>query len=187
MDKVVSDVVKELQSAIETHSLFTSAHQAYAIILEELDELWDEIKKKKSMRDVKNMRAEAVQVAAMAMKFIMSMENGWDSEPKIVSENPYKGAEAELKKIEAKCSQCLYDFVTKEMRDELGLDPCDTCGDDNGNWKPKEEVINPKWMVCETCDNSSGNENCDHCKDNDRTSRPTRWVPKSNVGGNNNV
>jgi len=79
-EKVVLEVVEELQKAIEVHSLFTSAHHGYAIILEELDELWDEIKKKKCNRDVRNMRAEAVQVAAMAIKFIMSMDNDWKNE-----------------------------------------------------------------------------------------------------------
>ena len=139
MDKVTVDVTNELQTAIETHGLFTSAHHGYAIILEELDELWDEIKKKRSMRDVRNMRAEAVQVAAMAMKFIISMENDWRSASEIiVSEKPYKGAEAELKKIEQKCTSCRYDLVTKEVLDELGYDPCERCGEDCREWEPKE-------------------------------------------------
>lgn len=139
---IVSDICKELQSSMIVHPLFNSAHEGYGIILEELDELWDEVKKKKSMRDVKNMRDEAVQVAAMAMKFIMSMENYWKPEPKIVtSENPYKGSEEELKKIEQKCQQCLYDLVTTELLAELGNDPCDTCGADCHNWKPKEVPV----------------------------------------------
>ena len=135
MDKVLNDVCEELKTAIETHSLFTSPHHGYAIILEELDELWDEVKKKNSIRDVKNMRAEAVQVAAMAIKFIMSMENDWDPG---VKENRYRGSEAELKKIEQKCTRCRYDLVTKETLDELGSDPCESCGEDCCNWKPKE-------------------------------------------------
>lgn len=43
-------------------------HEGYAVILEELDELWVEIKKKKP--DTQEMRKEAIQVAAMAVRFI---------------------------------------------------------------------------------------------------------------------
>ena len=75
--RIVSDVCEELQEAMKVNQLFTSPHHGYAIILEELDELWDEVKKKESKRDIKNMRAEVVQVGAMAMKFIMSMEANW--------------------------------------------------------------------------------------------------------------
>ncbi|WP_088187560.1 hypothetical protein [Desulfosporosinus sp. FKA] len=111
--------------------------EGYGVILEELDELWDEVKKHKP--DVKNMRAEAVQVAAMAMKFIMSMENDWKpySENR-KSENLFKGNEEELRMIEQKCHQCLYDVMTNEALEKLGADPCDTCTDFS-NWKPKED------------------------------------------------
>ena len=128
--KIGVDVSKELQAAIETHSLFTSPHHGYAIILEELDELWDEVKKKKSIRDVKNMRTEAVQVAAMAMKFIMSMDAEW---------KPSTGVDEEQKILqnETKCRQCLYSVITDDELIELGTDPCDSCHN-LCNWKPKE-------------------------------------------------
>ncbi|KLU66321.1 hypothetical protein DEAC_c17200 [Desulfosporosinus acididurans] len=74
--KIVSDVCTELQKTMTKWPLFNSRHEGYGVILEELDELWDEVKKRNP--DVKNMRSEAVQVAAMAMKFIMSMENEWE-------------------------------------------------------------------------------------------------------------
>ncbi|TGE35894.1 hypothetical protein E4K67_22520 [Desulfosporosinus fructosivorans] len=128
--KIGVDVSKELQAAIEAHSLFTSPHHGYAIILEELDELWDEVKKRQP--DVKNMRSEAVQVAAMAMKFILSIENDW---------KPVSEIEDEQKELQAvaKCQQCLYHSMTKEELAKLEEDPCDTCYD-HGNWKPKEDV-----------------------------------------------
>jgi hypothetical protein len=88
---------------------------------------------------------------------------------------PIPGSEEDLHKYETKCQQCMYGVMAKEELAEIGNDPCDTCGVDCRNWKPKEEVIDPRWKVCETCDNFSGNENCEHCKDNDRTSKPTRW------------
>lgn len=171
MDKVVADVCEELQAAIKTHSLFTSAHHGYAVILEELDELWDEVKKKKSIRDVKNMRAEAVQVAAMAMKFIISMEADWE---------PNSEATDEQKELQsdAKCLQCLYSVMTAEELSKLCSDPCDTCHD-LSNWKPKEKAIDPKWMVCENCANqplgSDIPERCETCEDNDY-GRPSNFV-----------
>lgn len=64
----VEDVVKELSNANRLFPAFHGAHEGYAVLLEELDELWDEIKCKD--RNLKNMRKEAVQVAAMAIRFI---------------------------------------------------------------------------------------------------------------------
>ncbi|SFW16281.1 hypothetical protein [Chitinophaga sancti] len=46
---------------------FNSAHEGFAVLKEEVDELWDEVKKDGSKE---RMRAEAVQVAAMAIRFI---------------------------------------------------------------------------------------------------------------------
>ena len=39
------DIEVELHRASEKHSAFHSGHEGYAVILEELDELWDEVKK----------------------------------------------------------------------------------------------------------------------------------------------
>lgn len=142
MDKVVADVCKELQEAMKVNQLFTSPHLGYAIILEELDELWDEVKKKESKRDIKNMRAEAVQVAAMAMKFIMSMDNDWEPCPKIVHEKKVLARDFDEKEQqnEVKCKQCLYSFMTEQELAEIVNDPCDTCND-VCNWKPKEVLV----------------------------------------------
>ncbi len=46
----------------------TSAHDGYAIILEELDELFDAIKKDQYSTNLKN---EAKQVGAMALRFLI--------------------------------------------------------------------------------------------------------------------
>lgn len=43
------------------------AHEGYAILLEEVDELWDEVKKKNP--DKERMRKEAIQIGAMALAF----------------------------------------------------------------------------------------------------------------------
>lgn len=68
--KVVNDVLAEYQDAKGLFPDFATAHEGYAVLLEEVDELWDHVKVKQAKRDVDKMRKEAVQVAAMAMRFI---------------------------------------------------------------------------------------------------------------------
>lgn len=61
-------LVLELRNARDTHENMVTPHEGYAIIKEELEELWDEIKKKEPDRE--EMRKEALQVAATAIRFI---------------------------------------------------------------------------------------------------------------------
>lgn len=61
---------QEVMRARSKFAAFNSAHEGYAVILEELDELWEEVKLKRTMRDVERMRSETVQVAAMAVRFL---------------------------------------------------------------------------------------------------------------------
>ena len=65
-------IVQEHERAISLFPPFRSEHEGYAIILEKLDELWDEVKKKKP-RDKHLMRKEAIQVAAMATRFLIDL------------------------------------------------------------------------------------------------------------------
>jgi hypothetical protein len=64
------DAVRELRFARGKFARFNSAHEGYAVILEELDELWAEVKGKVSPAQRLAMRKEAIQVAAMALRFI---------------------------------------------------------------------------------------------------------------------
>lgn len=68
MDTVLFDVKAEIIKATEKHGPFPTAHHGYAVILEELDEAWHEIKHGTSEQ---RLRAEMVQVAAMAVRFLM--------------------------------------------------------------------------------------------------------------------
>jgi hypothetical protein len=67
------DISNELLAAEGMFPAIQTPHQGYAIILEELDELWDEIKAKPGVRSQDRMRKEAVQVAAMALRFIVDV------------------------------------------------------------------------------------------------------------------
>lgn len=123
---IATAMLKELNRANKIHGGFHSPHEGYAIILEELDELFDEIKKKHP--DDRRMREEAIQVGAMAMKFIASMENGW---------KPMETKRFTQQEFEAKCNQCQFTVMTEEEIVKLGKDPCESCCDFS-NWKPKE-------------------------------------------------
>ncbi len=56
----------ELREARSHHPPLKSAHEGYAVILEELDEVWEHVKAKR--QDLPAMRRELVQVAAMAQR-----------------------------------------------------------------------------------------------------------------------
>ena len=67
----IAKVSHELEKALVKFPMFASSHEGYAILLEEVDELWDEVKKKPDSRSRINMQDEAMQVAAMAIRFMV--------------------------------------------------------------------------------------------------------------------
>ena len=73
---VSAEVVIELERAMAQYAAMHSPHEGWAIIREELDELWDEVRVKDAQRSVQRMRQEAVQVAAMAMRFVLDVCKG---------------------------------------------------------------------------------------------------------------
>lgn len=62
-------VHNEVCVATARHGKFNSSHEGYAVLKEEVDEMWDEIKK----NDLVRSREEAVQVAAMAIRYLMDI------------------------------------------------------------------------------------------------------------------
>lgn len=64
----------ELKRATSTYGPMNTEHEAYAIILEEIDELWAEIKLKPNQRSKERMRKEAIQCMAMLARFIIDCE-----------------------------------------------------------------------------------------------------------------
>ena len=66
------EILNELQRAKAIwKDDFKNYHEAYAVILEEVDELWDEIKKKN--QDKEKIRKEAIQSAAMLLRLITEL------------------------------------------------------------------------------------------------------------------
>lgn len=82
--RVLDEVEHELARARATHAPMNGHHEGYAVILEEVDELWEVCKRnthkfpnaeetyKRAERANKrrDMRKEALQIAAMAVRFI---------------------------------------------------------------------------------------------------------------------
>lgn len=69
-DVILGDIAAEIVRAEKRFKPFNSAHEGYAVLREEVDELWEEVKKKRAHRSHDAMRKEAVQIAAMAIRFI---------------------------------------------------------------------------------------------------------------------
>lgn len=61
-------VQEELQKARNKHGPMTNLHEAYAVILEEVDELWEHCRKKQENRNPQEILEELVQISAMAQK-----------------------------------------------------------------------------------------------------------------------
>jgi len=62
------DTLYELQRCVESFKPFNSNYESYAVLKEEVDALWDEVKKKTP--DKGRIRSEAVKVAAVALRII---------------------------------------------------------------------------------------------------------------------
>ena len=67
-------VAEELERAQAQHAPMNSSHEAYAVILEELDEYWEEVRKRRSERRPAAMWVELVQIAAMAARAAIETE-----------------------------------------------------------------------------------------------------------------
>lgn len=57
-------IAAEAMQARQKFAPFNSSHEGYAVIAEELDELWDDVK----ANNIEHSIAEAIQVGAMALR-----------------------------------------------------------------------------------------------------------------------
>lgn len=70
------DIIDEVSRAIGAWPTFPTAHHGYAVLLEELDELRAHVWTNQKKRDLDAMRKEAIQVAAMAVRFVYDVCDG---------------------------------------------------------------------------------------------------------------
>jgi hypothetical protein len=68
-------IFSELTRAERHGKEFASLHEAYAVMLEEVDEVWDITRMKRRDRSALDLQKEFIQIAAMAVKSIKSMRN----------------------------------------------------------------------------------------------------------------
>ena len=74
-----TDIFRAVSEELERASKwppFNSAHEGYGVLLEEMDELKAHVWMKQKNRDLAAMRAGAIQVAAMAIKFVEMIDAG---------------------------------------------------------------------------------------------------------------
>lgn len=73
---VLEEVQQEVLTAEAKWPPINSAHEGYAVLLEEVDELKEHVWTNQKRRDPSAMRKEAIQVAAMAVRFIRDVCDG---------------------------------------------------------------------------------------------------------------
>ncbi len=72
LQKVLMEVVAELEDATAKFPPMNTPHEGYAVILEELDELWESVKTNRG--DWLTARTEATQLAAMALRYLLDID-----------------------------------------------------------------------------------------------------------------
>ncbi len=74
LDQAIAMVYDEVLRA-QNWPAMNSAHEGFAVLAEEVDELWDEVKVRQPDRDLAKMTKEATQAAAMAVRFLVDVCN----------------------------------------------------------------------------------------------------------------
>lgn len=72
VDLVLSRVRDEILRAVAKHPPMHSAHEGYAVIQEEVDELWIEVKRDEGYSP--EAMKEAIQIAAMGIRYVADLE-----------------------------------------------------------------------------------------------------------------
>ncbi len=68
--KALDLITKEYEKAAAEKPPYNSPHEAYAILLEEVEEFWAEVKKKEELHDLDRMAEEVKQIGAVAMRIL---------------------------------------------------------------------------------------------------------------------
>jgi len=69
-----SDMESELAYAQSKFPAYHSYHEAYAVILEELDEFWEIVRQQDNDRDPQHARKELLQIAVTAWRAAIDLE-----------------------------------------------------------------------------------------------------------------
>lgn len=72
-EPIVTAIVNEVERAEQLHAPINSLHEGYAVIAEELDEFWDQVRLKARDRDSVAVRTELLQAAAMCVRTILNV------------------------------------------------------------------------------------------------------------------
>jgi len=77
VDVVLKAVKEEFYRSMVKHGPMKSPHDGWAVLLEELDELWEHVRGNTARTP--EAQKEAIQLAAMAVKFVLLPERvpGW--------------------------------------------------------------------------------------------------------------
>ena len=73
LELAIAAIKAELVLARKNYGAFNSAHEGWAVIYEEMRELETEVFKNPQKRSNQAMRDEAIQVAAMAIRFVLEV------------------------------------------------------------------------------------------------------------------
>ncbi len=71
--RLLQEVDDELARAMRKHAPMHSLHEAYGVIKEEFEEYWNEVKQQTDARDMRKVRGELIQIAAMALRAIIDV------------------------------------------------------------------------------------------------------------------
>jgi len=74
VDNVLALVRAEIERAVKKHGPMHSPHEGYAVIKEEVDELWDDVKRDLGRTD--GALTEAMQIAAMGVRYVCDLAPG---------------------------------------------------------------------------------------------------------------
>ncbi len=75
-EQVVEELFNEMKRGVMRYKSYKSLHEAYAVIKEELDELWEEIKKKPNQQSDEAILRESLHVAATALRLVLERRGG---------------------------------------------------------------------------------------------------------------
>lgn len=76
VDKVLSEVFDMVVIAMSKHAPMHSPHEGHSVLREEFEELWEHVKADTGRSP--EARKEALQVAAMAVRYILDLIDGDD-------------------------------------------------------------------------------------------------------------